>query len=199
MYLCDEGKLDILTNFPYDDCLFEVYMILVSKARSVSIYDNSFQTQNFTGPDRPSSGQTQKLATSIKFYEIAISLLIKKKHFHLASKVYVEIYKRYKSEGIPSWMGIDKYLENLEESLLPCIMMLGMSDKKFVCYDGDVNFGGYNFAHQRNTQRNEIITLELLQRHLLRIQKLQILINLNTCPSHPGSNGVTLTIKPDLA
>lgn len=145
MYLCDENRLNELTNFPYHDCLYEVYMILMAKARSCSFYDNTFQnseaepTNNLDLPSGNNNNQLDNKTTAIKFYEIAVSLLIKKEQFYEASKVYVEIYKRILNETMPNWMSIENYLDTLENNLLPAIMMLSccskISQKNFVIYE----------------------------------------------------------------
>ena len=72
MYLCDNNKLETLTNFPYHGCLFDVYMTIISKARSSNLYDNSGNVYNNS-------------LTCVKYYEIAISLLVKRLHYFEAA------------------------------------------------------------------------------------------------------------------
>merc|ERR1712071_495875 len=81
----------------------------------------------------------------------------------------------------PKWMSFEDYLRHLEEALLPAVSFLGISEKKWLVYksvtpDSRKFNSGLGGAQAPSKQ---IVTIEMLERELLRVQKLQLIGSCN--------------------
>ena len=156
-YLCEKNELSTITNFKYEGCLNEVKEILLSRAKTSDLFISNEGNLN-----------------AMKYYEVLASLLIKRGEYLEVAKVYNDVFLRLQVEAIPKWMETDKYLEHLENALLPAVMFLSTSDRKWLTQK-KLKVSSLSDIKACQDETEEIVTLADLRKKLLRIQKLKIL------------------------
>ena len=202
-HLCETNECDKITGFQYSGCLNDVVDILLGRARASQLfisntseitamrYYSAFKNVGATSSIFWPKISLQKPQKSLNFgavpkflnalYEVLISLLLKRSEFYKAANVQLEVARRLKNEETPKWMSFEEYLRQLEEALLPAVSFLGISEKKWLVYKSvtpdsrKFNSGLSGGGAQQALPSKQIVTIEMLEKELLRVQKLQLI------------------------